>query len=454
MISFGETFEKVRECFGDSGVSSLIPKLDSVTIIRDVQGKIRLFLEFLESNTLEESELEPLAQLLTQKLASYYGHDIWFPTGEKDGYKALIQVIKSERAIAHWHDNLSPFHWYILERHIAKQAWTGQRIGELPWPFERVEQGHKPAIVSFFSFKGGVGRTSALAATALTLARNGHRVAVVDLDLEAPGLATIFGESVEDSSGVYGVIDYLLEKRVQGAEWKPTLESLTDDQLLGDRGETLQLFPAGTVDENYLEKLARLDFQNLADGTLWKTIQEMLIEVAHRGKPLDFIFVDARAGFHDIGGLAITSLSHAVVIFGLASRQSWAGLKQVVRHLAQPSIDERLPIILAHSLAPSLGTLGRESELQQFREKAYTIFHENYYGEEETVPNSTNEDEPFFPVVIPYENSLRGDIALFSRDSTPEEKSRLRDLVQMMTSRPYQKIASKLCDLFGRNFEK
>ncbi len=41
-----------------------------------------------------------------------------------------------------------------------------------------------PAIVSFFSFKGGVGRTTTIAATALTLARNGHRVAIVDLDLE------------------------------------------------------------------------------------------------------------------------------------------------------------------------------------------------------------------------------------------------------------------------------
>lgn len=77
--------------------------------------------------------------------------------------------------------------WYILERHLAKQAWTENKIGQqLPWDFEKVEKGYKPAIVSFFSFKGGVGRTTTMAATALTLARNGHRVAIVDLDLEAP----------------------------------------------------------------------------------------------------------------------------------------------------------------------------------------------------------------------------------------------------------------------------
>jgi MinD-like ATPase involved in chromosome partitioning or flagellar assembly len=45
------------------------------------------------------------------------------------------------------------------------------------------------AIVTFYSFKGGVGRTTALAACAWQLARAGKRVAIIDLDLEAPGIA-------------------------------------------------------------------------------------------------------------------------------------------------------------------------------------------------------------------------------------------------------------------------
>ena len=37
MISFGETFNRVRECFQEQSViDSLVPKLASVTIIRDV----------------------------------------------------------------------------------------------------------------------------------------------------------------------------------------------------------------------------------------------------------------------------------------------------------------------------------------------------------------------------------------------------------------------------------
>ena len=282
----------------------------------------------------------------------------------------------------------------------------------------------------------------------MTLARNGHRVAVVDLDLEAPGLATIF--SPDDSDNL-GVIDYLLEKKIQENDWKlrTHLISINEQTLRGDDGESIKLLPAGTIDGNYLEKLARLDFQNLVDGELQSTMVDMLKELNNEAKPLDFILMDARAGFHDIGGLAITDLSHAAVIFGTQSRQSWAGLTHVIRHLASPGVDKRLPLILVHSMAPARGIAGRETELREFRDQAYSVFQENYYSEDETVPNDNNTEEPFFPVVVPYQESLRGDIALFSRNSTPEESNRLSDLVTIMTDSSYRDIAEKLGRLFG-----
>lgn len=452
IISFGETFEIVQECFKEIGITdSIVGKLESVTIIRDVKGKIRLFLEPSTGNKIEESAITTLNNILATSLGKYYGDDIWLPTGEKDAYKALIKTIEDERVLADWDgDSVLP-RWYILERHIAKQAWTDKKVGEPPWSEQLVEQKHKPAIISFFSFKGGVGRTSTLVATALTLARNGHRVAIVDLDLEAPGLATIFSP---DSANNLGVIDYLLEKNIQGDDWKlrTSLIGINEQSLLGDNGEPLKLMPAGTVDSNYLEKLARLDFQNLVDGELQSTMLDMLREIESAAKPLDFILMDARAGFHDIGGLAISNLSHGVVIFGTQSRQSWAGLTHVIRHLASPGVDDRLPLILAHSMAPAAGISGREKELTEFRDRAYDVFRENYYSVDEDVPNSNDREEPFFPVVVPYQESLRGDIALFARNSTPEESDRLSELVKTMTNDSYVEIAEKLCLRFGREF--
>lgn len=466
MISFSETFDKVRECFQEQSiVDTLIPKLESVTIIRDVNGKIRIFLEPLENHIIQESETTDLNTLLSTQLGKYYGNDIWLPRRNNDAYQSLIKTIKDERVFASW-DNGSKPRWCVLERHIAKQAWIDNNVGTPPWPETVVYQYHrKPAIVSFFSFKGGVGRTSSLVATALTLARNGHRVAIVDLDLEAPGLATIFSpdnSNNPNNPNNPGVIDYLLEKKIQEQDWKlrTHLKVISEVDLLGDAGQSIQLLPAGTVDDNYLEKLARLDFQNLVNSELKDTMVEMLKELNNQEETnqeeteLDFILMDARAGFHDIGGLAIAKLSHAAVIFGTQSRQSWAGLTHVIRHLASPGVDNRLPLILVHSMAPAIGISGRETELQEFREQAYTVFQENYYSEDETVPNTNNRDEPFFPLVVPYQESLRGDIALFSRNSTPEESTRLSNLVEIMTNSPYKEIAEKLCNLFGREFQK
>ena len=44
-----------------------------------------------------------------------------------------------------------------------------------------------PRLIGFYSYKGGVGRSMALAHCAVELARRGRKVLIIDLDLEAPG---------------------------------------------------------------------------------------------------------------------------------------------------------------------------------------------------------------------------------------------------------------------------
>ncbi|MFM6339851.1 MAG: tyrosine-protein kinase family protein [Dolichospermum sp.] len=456
MISFGDTFDKVQECFTEADIESgLKPNLASVTIIRDVYGKIRLFLEPKENIRLEPAEIDKLRQHLQQKLGAYYGEDIWLPQGEKDGYKALIETIKNERIPAEWDDNISPC-WYVLERHLAKQTWTNQNSGNPPWEVRWVDAGNKPAVVTFFSFKGGVGRTTALVATALTLARNGHRVAIVDLDLEAPGLSTIF---FKDKVENFGVIDYLLEKKIQNSNWslRKDILRINHPLLLGNLGEQIYLFTAGNVDNNYLEKLARLDFQNLVDHQLPETFKGMLQELESDVKPLDFILLDSRAGFHDIGGLALTDLSHAAVIFGRQSRQSWTGLTHVIRRLSRPLAPEgekQLTVVLVHAMSPSVGETARYSEYEEFNLKAYQVFTENYYYEDDEVPNLGDEEAPFKSLILPLQDGLKGDISLFTHDESEAENRRLQDLINLMTNEYYTIIARKLCNLFGKNFNK
>ena len=61
-------------------------------------------------------------------------------------------------------------------------------------------------ITTFYSFKGGVGRTMALVNATVALAKRGRRVLVVDFDLEAPGLDTF--DLFRSPKPVPGVIDW------------------------------------------------------------------------------------------------------------------------------------------------------------------------------------------------------------------------------------------------------
>ena len=74
------------------------------------------------------------------------------------------------------------------------------------------EPQHEPQIprtVTFYSFKGGVGRTTALTHVASILAMRGLKVVAVDLDLEAPGLSTAFNLKPQPK---YGIVDYFYER--------------------------------------------------------------------------------------------------------------------------------------------------------------------------------------------------------------------------------------------------
>ena len=65
-------------------------------------------------------------------------------------------------------------------------------------------------IVTFYSFKGGTGRTMALANVAWILAANGKRVLVADWDLESPGLHKFFQPFMTPaSSDRPGIVDFI-----------------------------------------------------------------------------------------------------------------------------------------------------------------------------------------------------------------------------------------------------
>ena len=84
-------------------------------------------------------------------------------------------------------------------------------------------------IVTFYSFKGGVGRTMAMANVAFIAAMNGMRVLVMDWDLEAPGLAYYFralldpqqAKAAKEARGILNIF----------SEWVETVENASPDEI-------------------------------------------------------------------------------------------------------------------------------------------------------------------------------------------------------------------------------
>jgi len=65
-------------------------------------------------------------------------------------------------------------------------------------------------IVTFYSYKGGTGRSMALANVAWILAANGRRVLIADWDLESPGLHRFFRPFLDPRvGGRPGIIDFI-----------------------------------------------------------------------------------------------------------------------------------------------------------------------------------------------------------------------------------------------------
>jgi hypothetical protein len=135
----------------------------------------------------------------------------------------------------------------------APDGWL-RPLADPPWASEVEAEREGPPVVVWYSFKGGVGRSTAVAAFALSRARLGERVAVVDADLDAPGVGLL----LDPSAAVrWGVVDYLLERPHGEVDLRDYYHGYGDVEATGE-GEIL-VVPAGRLNGDYLGKLARLD---------------------------------------------------------------------------------------------------------------------------------------------------------------------------------------------------
>jgi len=410
-----------------------VSDLAAATVIRDLKGLVRLVLEFKKNASGEyltpvdwDKKVRKATEgQLANALGPYWGGHVW-RTGERTdaAYRALEKTIESRRLA--WPDAPSAIpgvlQWFKLERLFSKSSWFSGAVSP-PWP---LNDPANPPVIAFYSFKGGVGRTTALAATALHLARAERSVVVLDLDLEAPGAGSLILGNIAPPDD--GIVDYLLEMELTGQR-PPTLipyVALQSDNALVANGKPVRVMSAGQLNRAFVEKIARLDFESYLRKEQ-NPLAVLLDHIRAEYKP-DFVLLDVRSGLHDLGGLSLNGLSHLDVIFGLDTEQSWAGLATVLAILGATT--PRREVLLAHAMVTP-ARFDREAN-QRFRLRSFDLFQKHYYAEDEDMSDIADEDAPY-GLAIPYQEELLniGHIGLVAETLTRADSAYAR-LVQLI----------------------
>ncbi|HEY6254394.1 MAG TPA: ParA family protein [Xanthobacteraceae bacterium] len=213
-------------------------------------------------------------------------------------------------------------------------------------------------IVTFYSFKGGVGRTMALVNVAAELSSRGKRVLIVDFDLEAPGMQTYM--PFADQGPNLGVVDYVttyMESRTAPDAAK---------YIVNHEIERLPvwLMPAGAHDGNYAQRLNSIDWL-----TLYKEFDGFLMfeDLKQQWKALnfDYVLIDSRTGHTDVGGICTRQLPDATVLMFFPNDQNISGLEEIVRNIRSESTGVRAKTILVHFCPSNVPDLDDDEQILQ-----------------------------------------------------------------------------------------
>lgn len=207
-------------------------------------------------------------------------------------------------------------------------------------------------IITFYSYKGGTGRTMLLANVAWVLASNGKRVLVVDWDLEAPGLHRYLHPFLVDPelTATEGVIDFMTDYSVramtpnpESGEWWRSLADISRYAVSLEHafpaGATFDFAPAGRQGDVYAARVNSFNWQDfynrLGGGAFLEVVTERM------RADYDYVLVDSRTGVSDTAGICTVQLPDALVVCFTLNTQSIEGAAAVAESV---SAQRHIPI--------------------------------------------------------------------------------------------------------------
>ena len=282
--------------------------------------------------------------------------------------------------------------------------------------------------ISFYSYKGGTGRSLLVANVARYLAQFGQKVVVLDFDLEAPGLHYKFNldrfkSSIQIKRGVVDYIDALVN---EGKAPKSLKKYLVPIPVSSAAEGTIQLMAAGAAPSaDYWRKLSGLNWHDLlyAQGAQGIPLFLELKEIIKDELKADFLLIDARTGITELGGIATAILPEKLVCLLLSNQENLEGARAVLRGIRRvPRLGKTEP----PDLVPILSRIPREEEE---RERVITERVRNFLNEEAENLEDTLQIPELF--VLHSEPELQvTECLLVGGDKSPEESVLLSDYLR------------------------
>jgi MinD-like ATPase involved in chromosome partitioning or flagellar assembly len=195
-------------------------------------------------------------------------------------------------------------------------------------------------VISVHSFRGGTGKSNTTANLAAQLARGGHRVAIVDTDIQSPGIHVLFG--LEDARVPHALNDYLWGRCAIADTVQDVSSRLADGGAAGTAsGGAVYLVPS-SIRPSDISRVLRegYDVDLLTDG-----FKELINQLQ-----LDYLFVDTHPGLNEETLLAM-AISDVLLLLLRPDRQDMQGTAVTVEVARQ--LDVPRMMIVVNKVLPS-----------------------------------------------------------------------------------------------------
>jgi len=199
-------------------------------------------------------------------------------------------------------------------------------------------------IVSIHSYRGGTGKSNLTANLAACLAEAGKRVAVVDTDIQSPGIHMLFG--LEDTSERRTLNDYLWERcRVGETAVDVTPESIEE------AGGRIWLVPSSL----HAAEIAKVLREGYNVGLMNDGLQDLIDEFV-----LDYLLIDTHPGLNEETLLSI-AISDVLVVLLRPDRQDFQGTAVTVE--VARKLEVRQLVMVLNKVMPSVIARGFVEEV-------------------------------------------------------------------------------------------